>query len=407
MKLLLIGFANQSASVLSVLIERTFDNCICEIIERRISEDYKSHLPIIDINHQDADAMVINLDGVGMANFLPQHAGVLRRFIGVRAAMLVAKNDIILWQGAKILPDPFAICIKSPFSRDDVTDALGYLIKVTPDAAARAEEFMSAEPVVEEEVQVPIADVVITKPKSRASHAFLNNLVDANFNIPQNQLLHELLLVSSAEGTIKLKMGSQHVYIDQAKNLALVNHLDRLLDYCKMVGGMKNPQDVLTVEVVSQEEVDRIASQAPANGYHKHAVSTLLWRLYSEILPSHIEVPDHHLLLKMRYMPNFALMAGISDEMRSFVSSCIVSPRGLLDLSEEDLGDNGKVLFNRVLLLAVLSGVADIDVLRHSFEHGAIAPTKARPVVEKQQNESVQKASQTGFFKRLLGKLKF
>ena len=204
---------------------------------------------------------------------------------------------------------------------------------------------------------------------------------------------------------MKLTMGSRHVYIDQEKHLALINHLDRLLDYCQMIGNLQNPHDILTVVTASQESIDRIASQAPANGYHKHAVSTLLWRLYSEILPAHVDVPDHHLQLKMRYMPNFALMAGISDEMRAFVSSCIVSPKGLADLTEGELGGNDKPLFNRILLLAVLSGVADIEVLRQSYENPGLARTAIG--TKAKHNDSVQKAAQSGFFKRLLGKLKF
>lgn len=411
MKLLLIGFANQSASVLSVLIERTYPDWTCEIVERRVGKDNQMKLPVIASNHQDANALVINTQGIGMDSFLPEYVSALRRFIGVRAALIVSRGDLALWQGSGVLPDGFGFLIKSPFSKAEITDALSTLIVAAMQVENNRDKFVSEEvEVLPVSMLASTSDIVPVPPKLRASHTFIHKVLDVHFQVAQNPLFHELLDVSLTEGTVKVTMGTQTFYMDQTQNLALVVNIDRLIDYCDVLRVSSEAKGVVVMEAMPQEAFNRLAAQSPANGYQKYAINTLLWRLYSEVLPLTIDVPDHHLLLKMRYMPNFALTSkNVPDEVRSLVSSCIVAPRGLLHLEQQELDDlQNKAMFNRVFLLALLSGVADVDVLRDSFERPNTQQS-ALPTVEDEEEARAhaEKAARSGFFKRLLSKLKF
>lgn len=111
---------------------------------------------------------------------------------------------------------------------------------------------------------------------------------------------------------------------------------------------------------------------------------------------------DHNLLLKMRYMPNLGQMGAVPDYVHVITSVSLIAPRSLNQLSEmSGLGQAGKPFVNRVILLAILSGAADEEILKKchdNAEHAIHTPTK-------NENAGVKKAIGTGFLRRLIEKL--
>lgn len=400
MNIVLVGFSKQSASVLALLISRTYPNSNLSVVERAFCDNLRLCLPPLDSKQQLADAMIINLDGVGMMSFQLQHVANLQQFIGVKTAILVARGDLTLWKNAQILPKDFAIFVNSPYGKQPMSEALERL--VTNVAVVKDHRDAFQLPTQHTARQQDELDSPATKGKSLKElsnrDTFLHELLKKHFNIKQLPLLYGMLDLSLYRGALKVMAGSQVVYVDASKNLALVFNMQRLIDYCAVINSFLVSTNIVSVEEISGEYFDTVANN-PVSGYSKYALTTFLWQIYSCVLPERVAVPPHELLLKMRFMPNFGQMNGVPEYVRHTVSACLVSPHSLEDLKRDVQGaDEG--LFNRVFLLAILSGTADVQILKKSYESQVLAKKQATT-----PNKSVEIAQKTGFFRRFLNKL--
>lgn len=119
-------------------------------------------------------------------------------------------------------------------------------------------------------------------------------------------------------------------------------------------------------------------------------------------------------------MPNFSGMKEVPEYVHAVVSSCLVVPKNLdqLDMVFGELTQKNPSILHRIFLLSILSGSADIDVLKRSFyaanpldkilsEEEIKLVSEPEPVPELTPNKGVAQAAKTGFFKRLLSKLSF
>lgn len=406
MKILLVGFSRQSASVLALLISRSYPDCEISVMERTFCDNLRLCLPQLSTWDRIADAVIINLDGVGMMTFAPKHITALQNFIGTKAALLIARGDLAQWQSAAILPEDFAIFLNSPYNKEAMTEALEKLIAIAPQVAIRVNEFTKT--VKEDKAPAAIQDATpVNNKKGKTLQEVMNRdtllhqILKRHFDIKQLPLLFGMLDIGIYKGALKVMAGSQTMYVSSVKNVALVSNLQRLIDYCAVINTFSVATNIVAVEEMTNEEFEHIAKHA--NDYSKYALNTFLWQIYSYILPSAIEVPDHHLLLKMRYMPNFGQMGEVPEYVRHTVATCLVAPHSIEELSQGvgDMQGVDKSLLNRVLLLAILSGTADMDILEKSYQQQHISKDKAPTT----SNTGVQKAQKTGFFKRFLHKL--
>lgn len=405
MNIVLVGFSKQNASVLALLIARDYPNSNIQTLERSFCDNLRLCLPKLDSKQQLADAMIISLDGVGMMSFQPQHVTNLRQFIGVKTAILVTRGDLTPWKKTAILPKDFAIFVNSPYTKAQMDEALQQLAKNAAIVKNHSHEFR-----LPNEHQSPNDDDLVQQTPIKGKSlkelskrdTFLHHLLKKHFDIRQMNLLYGMLDISLYQGSLKVMAGSQVLYVDSSKNLALVSNVQRLIDYCAVINSFLVSTNIVTVEEISTEHFDTIANN-PVNGYSKYALNTFLWRIYSYVLPERIEVAPHNLLLKMRFMPNFGQMDTVPEYVRHAVSACLVSPHSIADL-KRDIGEVQGVddgLLNRVFLLAVLSGMADMTILRKSYESQNVDSQNE----QKQVNDGVKSAQKTGFFRRFLNKL--
>lgn len=397
MKLLVVGFSAQNASALQLLVGRAYPECTLVVVERSFDDELRLCLPKATAAHRDAAAVILNLDGVGMLTYSPQHIKPLQAFIGVRPALMITKGSTLTWQQAGVLPDGFVLFLTSPYGRELMETAIGRLLSVAPSAFDRRHDFACYQESDGLTASLPAAP---KKTKLVAGQNFLHHILDVHFNIRQNPLLHEFADVILEEGALKLVAGSQVFYINRAKNLALVMNFERLLDYCVIANNFEVATNVIAIDPISEDEFDKWAAQSPLNGYKKYALNTLLWQMYGHILPERIDVPDHKLQLKLRFMPNFAQMKDMPEYVRALASTCLVAPRQLSELTTGLGATIDKAIVNRIFLLAILSGTADFEVLERSFEY----QDESLPI-KKVANQGVQKAQKTGFLARLLSKL--
>lgn len=414
MKVLLVGFSSQSADALQLLIEKIYPEHEVVQLERAFSDDLRLCLPTVPIMHYDAEAMIIHLDGVGMMSFATQHPKALRRFIGARTALMITKGGLFAWENSDILPKDFGFFVASPYTKDVMEWSLARLLK----AAGKLAEYRHL--FHQESSDIALLDehhVETAKPKAEvpavSKQDILHELIDVHFDVPKKDMVHQFLTLILEDKPLTLVAGSQTLYINKVQNLALVSNVERLLDYCRVANSFDVLTKVIEIGHVSPEEFAKTANQAPQNRYNKYALSTILWQMYDRILPKYIEVPDHELRLKMRLMPNFGQMGDIPEYVKALTSLCLVAPKTANELSR-GLGISiDKALINRIFLLAILSGVADFDVLEASFLATKPAENKedvadepnAQIVVTRQVNQGVEKAQKTGFLQRLLSKL--
>lgn len=406
MKVLIVGFSVQNAGVLNLLINRYHPECRTVVIERTFSDDLRLRLPVLSMADKTADAMIISLDGVGMMSFDLKYVNELQQFIGVRPAVFTVKSGIDVWRKAEILPKEFALFLNSPLTKDDVIITLEQLFELVPQVEDHRHRFGVTKaydnPQDEEVIDEAEGDFDDKKAFVADRGDVLHDIVRSHFKIADSALLHGMLDIILHKGALKLTMGSQTLYVDGAKNLALVANIERLVDYCTVVNSFKSETNTFIMQPIGDELFHKVAT-TKASGYTKYALNTLLWQVYSYILPQTIDINDHHLLLKVRYMPNFMNMNDVPEYVRHIVSSCVVSPRSLNELMA-DVGHThniSKSVINRVFLLAILSGTADFNILRNSFNYGNNIETTAQQA----SNDGVQKAKKTGFLKRFLGKL--
>lgn len=400
MKILLIGFSKQSAEVLNKLISDTYPDHQCISIERDFNTLLRLSLPsAVNTDHPDAQILVLNLDGVGMMTYMPNRIKQLQEFIKLRAVLFIAKTDLVLWRQANIIPKEFAFFLKSPHTKQEIMYALGHILKVAPNLQSQAHHFipiLDADTIINETINPYRASS--TQDPSKTSE-FLRQVVEKYFRISQGTIVYELLSMSFYNTPVKVTVGRQTFYLNKAQNLALVHNLDRLLDYLLIAKNYTTLNNIINIQPVLYEEFDEVIRL----GTHQRlSLNTLLWQLYDKVLPESLEVVDKNLLLKIKYMPNFGLMSGVPHHTHSLISSCLVTPKKIAEL-QESLAILGKAedagVLNRIFLLAVVSGVADLDILRSSTVNGF------GPKINVQRNEGVNKASSTGFFKRLLQKL--
>lgn len=406
MKLLLIGFSRQSAGALTMLANRNYPDCQVVIIDRTFCDNLRLCLPSLDAEHLDAKAMIINLDGVGMIGFSDKYAEKLQKFIGKRAVLLTTKSVLEEWEESNFLPKGMATFLHSPYNMESMTNAMKALMAAVPTIEERIGEFgQILLPVASmpEQVAQPTAGMPKSAIISTKEH-FAHKILDKYFNIKQIELLHDMLDIVLTQGTIKVSAGNQVFYANTTKNLALVADKKQLMNYCDVVGSLETPKNVFAVESVTKEFFEDYFTNSPSNGYQKQVLSTLLLQIYSRILPRHIIVDDHPLLLKMQYMPNLASISDISDYAYSLMALALTTPRKLDEFYKASNEQVGKATLNRIFLLTILSGVADFEVLEKSFvgSQESATPT-AKPSSDKDvQNQGVKKAQRSGFLGRLI-----
>lgn len=400
MKVLLIGFSEQSAAVLAAYMKQHYPNHQCVIVERSFGDNLRLSLPTINKQDDDAVAMIISLEGVGMINHSLEYAKELKEFIGKRAALIVTRSSLLLWRESKIAPNELIFFLKSPFDKRTMTYTLKELMQV-----AHTVKLSKIQPVKTQDTNNTQDDSQATADNHLASQKlhiphFFHTLLDDYFELPQKMLLHEMLNISLINKPIKLLAGSQVAYLHKAKNMALVANIERLIDYCMVANNCQILNNVVSVQLIKDDEFEQLAT---LNQYQKYALNSFLWQIQSAILPQYIQAKPHNLSLKMRYMPNFAQMKDVPDYVRTVASLSLAAPRSMNQLAEMTaLRQEGRPLINRVLLLAILSGSADEAVLKHSLQSidGQNTHHQTPP-----KNEGIKKALGSGFLRRLIEKL--
>lgn len=431
MKLLFIGFSEQNANLLSFLIQQNFSHIDCVYIERHLTQDLKFSLPIIPSQHQDAQGFIINLDGTGMLSYQSRHKDSLLKYTKQLPTLLTTRMAIEPWQES--LGQAHIFYLQSPYNKDSMLsilkDLLAYQQTSTPSPSitpvSKPQAMVSNNPATnpsdhtpnlsvaqnspstpQTDKKQPLFDNVLTQAPNNGEQTIIKNVLSQHFNAVYNTtLIKEFSKLFFQNQPFILRASRYHILVDGNNNLAISTNIARMIDYFTVAKNHEQFSSSMTVEVLDQAQYLAQAQELEQLGAKKYALNTLLWQIYHAILPEHIQTQARNLQLKVKFMPNFASLDDTPSYTQAVISSCLSLPKTLDEL-HIIFGEIKPENINRIFLLAVLSRIADLDVLATPRADNQISINQILKTQHKEQkNAGVNKATKTGFFRRLLQKL--
>lgn len=419
MKLLLVGFSEQNANLLSFLIQQHFKDIWCVHIDRGLTDDLKFILPAITDEHQDAKGLIINLGGVGMLSYQHQHSQMIREYVQSRPALLTTRTAIGVWQEVLGKDDNF-LYLQSPYTKDTILPILKTLIDKAqsfitpiknnhdkPDVVINIPAMtpQSFAPKADSETEKtanrqPLSDndllALPNNPLQNNLQTMLNEHFSAVYGLP---MIKEFSKLFYQNAPFILKTSRYDVLIDPKNNLAVSTNIARVMDYFTVAKSHPEFVSSITIEILSVNESLSQVRKMEQAGARKYILSTLLWQIYEAILPDEISTMAHNLQLKLKFMPNFADIAGTPSYVQAVLASCLSTPKTIKNLYAL-FSEIKPETIHRIFLLANLAKIADENLIGTTALENDHIPNRIQ-----QKNAGVNKAAKVGFFQRLLNKL--
>ena len=418
MNFLLVGFSRQNADALTFFLQRNYDDINCHFVERSL-DSLQLVLPALsDAQKANADAFVININGVGMTSApTTQTMQNLQEFLGSKPSMLLARN-ISQWRDADFLPS-YTVYQNVPYSTDDMNAATKRLIDAIKMAPTLVEtKKVIAAPSVAQGLSTAsdIANMLgltaeqqtdrqslelLTLKEDTVKKTVLTNFMQQHFaQVYAVAAVRLFMNVFAVTEPFRIGVADAELLIDPEHSLVMGRDIQAFLDFCHRLKSHPELLKEVNLMPIGSDKLLALKPLLQKEGFQSHALTTFMWQVYLAIVPDRIESAGHDLQLKVRLMPNFGRMKGVPNFMHAVVSSCLVTPKSVGELKDifEGMIDADSDL-QKVFVLAALCGVADMNEI--------VRPPNQGVSISSSVNESVQKASKTGFFGRLLKKLSF
>lgn len=448
MKLLLIGFSEQNAQALALLVQMDFSKTQVEVVPRQFSDDLKLTLPPLQMT-QKCQGLIIDLDGVGMLRHDSQNEALLSKFIHNMPTLLLSRRSLDLWQQSTSLNHDHILYVQKPYNKNTIQASLHQLNELIsqtcngspkPQSAHIGKQPISESPKDESKIKnhaqthnphlnnhqpkqtVQEQPHDLNKPATNTdSHVYANpkietrdlaktwNILKTYFPVVyENKLIEHLLTIVNAKTAVQVKVGNYQLLANPKQGCVIVDSdMSRIVDYCSILKTHHRLDDKIQIQTLGQESYLKHLQFLQKLGYQQQSITTLFWQIFDEALDKNM--PMRHLLrLKVTFVPNFSAMHFVPSYMHSVISSCLTIPRSIEDIErlfpELDIHQ-----INRIFVLCILSGICDYDILTKNASQ-----LPAQEILVSKQNKKeplkksgIDKANQTGFFKRLLKKLSF
>lgn len=251
----------------------------------------------------------------------------------------------------------------------------------------------------------------INKFQRTSQQEIISDIVNDCFpNVCQVDLVSTLIDIFTQVSPIMMRVGRYRMLINTQQQFAMVDNLERVLDYFSVVSNSAGFGHSFSSELLDDEVRHRhFFEQMQQNQCRQYPLNFVMWQIFSQLIPTWVNVEKHHLQLKTKFIPNFSMMQNVSIYAHSVLASCMNTPKTIHEL-DQIFEQASLSELNRILLLSILTGVADTDVLLLSHKHqkGLEAQIQESTLPKNpkiQQTTDVKRANKTGFFKRLLKKL--
>jgi hypothetical protein len=425
MKLLLIGFSEQNANLLSFLIQQNFKGIQCDYVERNLTTDLRFALPTLTDAQKTAQGMIIDLGGVGMLSFQDSHKQTLTDFTQNYPTLLTTRMPIDVWQDALANVSQY-LYIQSPYNKDGILPILQNLIKkshgfnpdqinldeqiatkITADVPKIATHTPKPATTVAALKQPLFDNTIVNAPDDRQQAVVSNILLKYFNNVYHAPMLKELAKLCLQNEPFLLRTSRYEVLIAPDQNLAVSSNIARVLDYFTVAKNHDEFAKSITVEILNKKQYLEELNRLSGDNGKKYNLNTLLWQIYQTLLPDDIETTAHNLQIKLKFMPNLADIKDIPNYVQAILASCLSTPKSLGHLYVL-FSEAPPSIINRLYLLSVLSNVADLDVVAVLKADDNISLDQGLELSAlNDKNDGINKAGKAGFFKRLLNKLAF
>lgn len=219
-------------------------------------------------------------------------------------------------------------------------------------------------------------------------------------------LVQSVLSVFAQKQPVVLQVDKYELLIDPVERSVLMDtDITRVVDYFCIVGTHKyalSSTDRVKVMPISNERYMQKSQQLSISGHKKYALSTIFWQLAAEVDFKDIPNVVNTLQLKIKYIPNFAMMRFVPSYIYPVLAACLNKVRTVTEL-QTLFPELSLRQLNHIILLCILSGVVDEGTL--VADPMQVATSQQQIVDEKYINTDIRQANRTGFFKRLLQKL--
>ncbi|WP_230660663.1 hypothetical protein [Psychrobacter sp. I-STPA10] len=458
MNLFLIGFSEQNAAAIKMLCKRNFQSIHGFSIQRQFSGQMHLTLPQRSQIKVTVDAFMVDLEGVGMTQYSTQFQSDLLKFIETNPTVLVSRRDLRDWQVLTQQTNTPILYLSVPYSMHDMNDMLQKIrnynvmpaqslrnqlsrstVASMPEANANVSQTHShicthkqsvistainhrsfihdktshisrrrkddlLPSTVSASLQTQVAHVV---KKSRPNVKIIDGVLKQYFTpVYDTIFVQTVLSVFAQNQPMILQVNKYELLINPTERSVFMGaDIARVIDYFCIVGGYQyalSTTNHIRVIPISETQYKQKSQQLSLSGHKKLALSTVFWQLAAEIDFKEIPRSASCLQLKVKYIPNFAMMRFVPSYVYPVLAACLNKVRTLAQL---------QVLFpeislqqlNHLILLCILSGVADESVL--VAETQQIIDFTKKIADEKPKNTDIRQANRTGFFKRLLQKL--
>ncbi len=165
-----------------------------------------------------------------------------------------------------------------------------------------------------------------------------------------------------------LKTDNYTLLINPKDKCVLTNDIDKITDLFARIDEDVSFDSIFCYETLDPESFEAVYNKMCENDSKRHSLTSVLWRIYNEIIPIDICQTPHQLLLKIRKMPNFSEIPSAHECTSALLSSCMLEAKTLDEL-EANFQNVHPSKVHHIFLLSLLSGIVDVDLMADSFHN--------------------------------------
>lgn len=421
-KLLLIGFTETNANVIQIFIEMTFKDLVVDKVIRQLNVASLT-LPVLTDEQRLSDIFVIDFEGAGLDSDDKNLSSKLEIYTGGKPILFVSRKNNV----------PVSLIhyewLSVPYNRQQMTESVkNILVNVKPKPNFKSEH-TDTKPHTQELLKKPfhtnhtathkpnnttgtgiatrssIAQQKEILPENQATLDEVKKVFDTLLSVfpdmseqPFFNLIKQMQL---SHDFTKIVINHHELYLNPVDKSVILLNLERVADNF-MIG---LSEEVITFERVDNTLFRKNVNNLLAQGAKQYSLSQLIWVIGIEIIQSKRNAygQSHNLKFEARYMPNISGIKFAPKYIVPLIASCLGRARVLSDFNALfPYLTNAQI--NQIMILLSISQAINVNILLDSAKPQMVEPPQPTNIIQN-INQGVQKATKTGFLKRLLNRL--
>lgn len=418
-KLLLIGFTETNANVIQIFIEMTFKDIVVEKIIRQLDVASLT-LPVLTDEQLLSDIFVIDFEGAGLSLADKGISSKLEIYTGGKPILFVSRKSHVIPMSLMIHYEWLSV----PYNRQQMTESVKNLLaNIQPksslkqkkiDTKANSQELLK-KPFHINHTSNPTGTGVVTcssvsqqkeiLPENQATLEEVKKVFDTLLSVfpemIQQPFFHFTRQLQLSHDFTKIVVNHHELYLNPVDKSVILLNLERVAD--SFVVGLS--EETIVFERVDNTIFRKNVNNLLAQGAKQYNLSQLIWVIGIEIIQVRRNAysQSHNLRFEALYMPNISGIKFAPKYIVPLIASCLGRPRVLSDFNTLfPYLTNAQI--NQIMILLTMSQAVNVNILFDSAK-SQLAESQQSINTTQNSNQGVQKASKTGFLRRLLNKL--